>query len=77
VEVVTWTYTNKATVLEEAAAHVWIPILEAAREGIRLFSDWFNGRSEGPVKVLHRATLYKDLEPGEVPKPRPVFSVTE
>ena len=76
-EVVTWTYTNRAAVLEEAVAHVWIPILEAAQEGIRLFGDWFAGVGEGPIKVLHQAILYEDLEPGEVPKPRPFFAMTE
>jgi DNA-binding LacI/PurR family transcriptional regulator len=72
-EIVSWTYTDNATVLQEASAHVWLPVVDAANEGVELFAKWFHGESEGPIRVLYRPTLYEYVSEHEVPKPVPLF----
>jgi len=74
-EIVAWTYTDNAAVMAEAAAHVWLPLVEAASAGFREFADWFYGRRNGPVKILYRPTLYEAVAGAEVPKPRRLFDV--
>lgn len=72
-ELVTWTYTANATVMKEASAHVWLPVLEAAAEGFEFLARWIGGESDGPCQVLYRPTLYPTVEKGELPKPSPMF----
>jgi LacI family transcriptional regulator len=58
VEAVVWTYTNTAPVLEEAAAHIWLPSREAATEGLELLADWIHGRRNGPIHVVYPPTMF-------------------
>jgi len=75
-DLVAWTYTQGAVVFPEAAAHVWIPIREAAHDGIRQFSDWFLGSRTEPVRVLYPPTLYETKDAVEVPQLVPVFDLS-
>lgn len=75
-ELVAWTYTHNAAVLAEAAAHVWLPVREAAAEGFGLFAEWFHEEREGPIQVLYRPTLYESVANGEIHKPKPIFTVS-
>lgn len=74
-EVVSWTFTDNSAVLSEACAHVWLPVREAAAEGLELLSRWFDGETDEPIKVLYRPTLYERVENGEISKPQPLFDL--
>ncbi|MBN2311736.1 MAG: LacI family DNA-binding transcriptional regulator [Candidatus Hydrogenedentes bacterium] len=74
-DIVAWTYTDNATVLSEACAHVWLPLDEAAVEGFDLLADWFHGLRDGPIHVVYPPTLYETIRSDEIPKPRPFFDV--
>ncbi|MDQ1256558.1 MAG: LacI family transcriptional regulator [Candidatus Hydrogenedentes bacterium] len=74
-EVVAWTYTDNAAILAEAAAHVWLPVIEAAREGFKAFAKWYSGECNEPVHVLYRPTLYETSSLPVVPKPQRLFDI--
>lgn len=74
-EVVEWTYTYKAAIVHEAVAHVWLPVREAASEGLELLADWFYERRQDPFQVLYRPILYETPKEGDLAPPRPVFSI--
>jgi LacI family transcriptional regulator, galactose operon repressor len=74
-EVLCWTYSDKAAVMSEAFAHVWIPIREALFEGLEALAQWYVGESQGPVQVLYRPTLRETQGLEEVSKPRAVFDL--
>jgi len=74
-EVVVWTYTDNATVLWEASAHVWIPVREAGSQGLEELAAWYFGDKEGPVRVLYRPILSEDVSDVELAKPRHVFDM--
>lgn len=76
-EVACWTYTENATVLTEACAHIWLPLREAVTEGFELLADWFNGDGTGPIDVLYPPSLYQTTATGEIPKPKPVFELLD
>ncbi|HOF41113.1 MAG TPA: LacI family DNA-binding transcriptional regulator [Candidatus Hydrogenedentes bacterium] len=63
VEVLPWTYSHKATVLNEACAHLWLPLREAMADGFEHLEKWFRNETEGPVQVLYRCILRET--PGE------------
>ncbi len=73
-EVVSWTYTSGASVLNEAVAHVWLPVREAAAEGFEQLSAWVDGRVDGPIHVVYTPVLYESATRGEVEKPRRLFA---
>ena len=74
-DLVTWTYVNNAAVVHEAAAHLWLPVREAAAQGVEQLAEWLAGGRPGPVKVLHTPVL--DTRPKEavVPPPRRLFDL--
>ncbi|MCP4639595.1 MAG: LacI family transcriptional regulator [bacterium] len=74
-EVVSWTYTYNAAVLNEASAHLWLPVIEAAIEGMEALAEWFRGTRDEPVHVVYRPTLHETVSREEIPKPRPFFEV--
>ena len=75
VEVLCWTYTDNAAVMSEACAHVWVPIREAAVEGLEGLAEWFDGKRTGPISVLYRPILYETKGLQEISKPKPVFDL--
>lgn len=77
VEIVAWTYTPNSTTMREACAHVWLPVWQAAMDGLEQFARWFSGETDSPVKVLYRPTLYKTLDTEELPKPTNLFDLSE
>ena len=76
-DVIVWTYTHNAAVLSEACAHVWLPVREAATEGLELLAEWFYGEREGPINVLFRPILDEDVAQTEIQKPRRLFDILE
>ena len=74
IDIVCWTYTYKAVVLSDACAHVWIPLREAASEGLELLEKWLSGQRDGPINVLYRPILYETTSSKEIPQPKPLFS---
>lgn len=75
VEVVAWTYSYHATVLREAAAHVWLPVREASAQGLARFAEWVHGERPAPVQILYRPQLFTPPYGAEPAPPRPIFSV--
>src|SRR5690606_23566543 len=75
VDVLCWTYTDNAAVLAEACAHVWLPVHEAAAEGLERFAKWYDGEEEVPIRVLYPPTLYERVDYGEIAKPRALFDL--
>ncbi len=76
-EVVVWTYSEDVTVLDEACAHVWLPVREAASEGLDLLAEWFRGKRDEAFQVLYHPTLSKTVSSRRAPKPRPLFQPVE
>jgi DNA-binding LacI/PurR family transcriptional regulator len=58
-EIICWTYNMDVPVMEEACEHLWLPVREAASEGIELFSEWFWEKREGPVHAVYAPTIVK------------------
>jgi DNA-binding LacI/PurR family transcriptional regulator len=77
VDVVAWTYSADASVLRDAAAHIWLPVWQAAVEGLEEFAQWFNGEREGPIQVKYRPTLYDVPLGEEAPRPANLFDVSD
>ncbi|MBX7259215.1 MAG: LacI family transcriptional regulator [Candidatus Hydrogenedentes bacterium] len=73
VELLPWTYTANACVLREAAAHVWLPVWEAAVDGLEQFSSWFSGENSGPVQVMYKPILSRANMSEEMPAPVTLF----
>ena len=72
-EIIAWTYVDNAAVLREAAAHVWLPVREAAAEGLEQLAAWTRGERDEPVKVLYHPILSENVAHGEIEKPRRLF----
>lgn len=77
VEVVAWTYDENAAVLTEAAAHLWLPVREAAAEGIERLGDWVMGLRHEPIQVIYRPVVIHAMPSGELPKPKRLFELRE
>ncbi len=77
VEIIAWTYAENAAVLSDAAAHVWLPVLEAASEGIEQLAAWTNGMRKGPINVVYRPVLFTSWANGEIPRPKRLFGAIE
>ena len=76
-DIIAWTYEDNAVVLSEAVAHLWMPVREAAAEGLELLAAWANGEREGPIHIVYRPILYENATGGEVPKPKRLFDLLE
>lgn len=76
-DIVAWTYEENAAVLSEACAHVWLPVLEAADEGLEQLADWVEGRRQGPLKILYRPVLFTSWPDREVRKPERLFHLLD
>ncbi|MBW7864625.1 MAG: LacI family DNA-binding transcriptional regulator [Candidatus Hydrogenedentes bacterium] len=76
-DLVAWTYVNNAAVLTEAAAHVWLPVREAAAQGITDLAAWVAGERSEPVRVLYPPVLDTRRFSVEEPKPRRLFELQE
>lgn len=75
-DVVCWTYTDNATVLSEACGHLWLPVREAAREGLICYERWFSGQTAEPIHILYRPTLYEHVSGVQIPTPKPLFTIS-
>ena len=63
-ETVVWTYSNQTAVLLEACAHLWLPVREAAAEGLELLAAWHRGERDGPINIQYAPVLFETM-PGE------------
>lgn len=77
VEVVTWTYDKQALILKEASAHVWLPVREAATEGVWQLADWTYGRRNGPINIVYQPELHETCGAKEIEKPKRLFEPRE
>lgn len=72
-EVVVWTYEDQVAILPEASAHIWLPVREAAAEGLELLAAWHTGQQQGPIHVLYPPTLFTEMPVIDGPVPRRLF----
>lgn len=75
VEIVDWTYTDGAAPLRDACAHVWLPVWQAAVDGLEELARWFDGEREGPVQVLYPPTLRQNGPQIAVAPPHRLFDL--
>lgn len=68
-ECVVWTYMKDAAVLSEASAHLWVPVREAAVEGIDQLAGLAAGETRGPIKINYTPVLTDADHLFEVRKP--------
>jgi LacI family transcriptional regulator len=74
-EIIAWTYVDNAAVLREAVAHVWLPVREAAAEGLEQLAAWVSGQREGPIRILYRPILSEIVANGEIQRPKRLFDL--
>lgn len=72
-DVVCWTYEEQRTVIKNAAAHVWLPVREAATEGIEELAKWYRGETKGPINIVYPPVLSEDISGPTVPRPERLF----
>jgi len=76
VEIVAWTYMENTAILDEAVAHVWLPVWEAASVGLEELAQWTNGQLAGPIKVLYKPSLHTSWAGSEI-RPRRLFDLLD
>ncbi len=68
-DIVCWTYSLQHALLNEAVAHLWLPVREAASEGLELLAEWHRGERSEPIRLVYQPTLTEtsalDPEPSE------------
>lgn len=72
-EIVVWTYNNESAVLFEAAAHLWLPVREAAAEGLELLAAWHRGEGSGPINIQYGPALFESMPHVEITQHRRLF----
>ncbi len=77
VEIVAWTYTHGAAYLLEATHHVWLPVWEAAMEGLELMAQWFDGEAEGPIRIVREPTIAETSTLSKLAPPVRLFDIGE
>lgn len=73
IELVAWSYLKDMAVCREATAHVWLPMREAASEGLMMLADRVYGRAEGPIRVIYPPVLQDYPIEQLLPKPKRFF----
>lgn len=74
-ETVVWTYSNDSIVLPEACAHVWLPVREAAAEGLELLAAWHRGETEGPINLQYAPALFESMPGAEITPSKRLFGL--
>ncbi|GMV95172.1 MAG: LacI family transcriptional regulator [Candidatus Hydrogenedentota bacterium] len=77
VEIVAWTYSHGAAYLLEATHHVWLPVWEAATEGLEQMSRWFDGEAEGPIRIVREPTVAETSALSKLAPPIRLFDIGE
>lgn len=77
IEVVSWTYEDNTSVLHEEMAHLWLPVREAAAEGIEQLADWIYGLRDAPINILRQPVLRESSGGKEIEKPKRLFETLE
>jgi len=72
-EAVCWTYEDGRTVLREACAHIWLPVQEAASDGLRQLAAWYFQEQTGPIHVVYPPLLTEGKAGSEVSVPQRLF----
>lgn len=76
-EIVDWSYIDNTCVLSEACAHMWLPVREAAAEGLVQLARWIEGTGQGPIEVLYHGTLVDSNGYQEVSQLKRLFHTAE
>lgn len=76
-EIVDWSYIRDTCVLAEACAHVWLPVREAAAEGLELLGAWIAEEREGPIAILRQGELVEAPSLPEVSKQARLFDTLD
>lgn len=73
-DVITWTYTNNAASMPEACAHIWLPVREAAADGLEQLIAWIDRERDEPIAILYRPTLFEAMPDVELAGQRRLFA---
>ena len=76
-DIVDWSYVENTCVLSEACAHVWLPVREAAAEGLEKLAKWLEGEEKGPIHVLRRGTLVEAGGHSEISQLKRLFVTSD
>ena len=76
-EIVAWTYNDRASVLSEASAHMFLPVLEAIAEGIEELAAWARGTRTEPIQLLYHGVMRTENNGHEMPRPKRLFDTLE
>lgn len=75
-EIVVWTYANDVSILDEAAAHVFLPVRESVSEGLERLASWVYEEKQDNFQILYKPTLKISADgPLVAIRPRSVFDV--
>ncbi len=72
-DIICWTYEDGRTVLREACAHLWVPVQEAASEGLDHLAEWYFDANHGPIRVVYPPIFMQDNPGPEVSAPNRLF----
>jgi LacI family transcriptional regulator len=72
-ETVVWTYSSDAVVLAEASAHLWLPVREAASEGLELLAAWHRGERVEPINLQYAPALFETMPDVEMTRSMRLF----
>ena len=56
---------------------MWLPVREAAAEGIEQLRAWLDGSHSGPIKVLYRPILTPGKPKNVIARPKRLFDMLE
>ena len=76
-DIVDWSYIENTCVLSEACAHVWLPVREAASEGLNRLADWIDGTDQGPIEILYHGKLVESNGYEEVSQLKRLFHTAD
>lgn len=56
-ELISWTYSPEHAVSDDAVAHLFLPVREAASEGLEQLAAWISGERSEPIHVVFKPAL--------------------
>lgn len=74
-EIVVWTYSTDSTVLHEACAHLWLPVREAAAEGLELLAAWHRGERKEPINLQYAPAMFESTPDVDITPSRRLFGL--
>ncbi|MBN2307968.1 MAG: LacI family DNA-binding transcriptional regulator [Candidatus Hydrogenedentes bacterium] len=73
VEIVPWAYAENGAVVREACGQLWLPVREAASEGLEELAKWVHGERREPCQVVYPPVLRERVPDTELQKPNRMF----